>query len=174
MLVKPRLHRESAGEHKRKGRSVMAQNLKSGLILTEGETLVLEIEAELWASSSNPIVRFFSCIQKFIAMILGYRKSGYVVVRNKRVVEVDKIITCYCCGGGKEVKYLLPSSLKEVGFIKEATCGCFCPAYSLYFDAFTNRTKLLLKGVDEAGAQKTVDVFYRAIAQSQSGAVAGV
>lgn len=29
--------------------------LKSGLILTEGETLVMEIEAELWATSSNPL-----------------------------------------------------------------------------------------------------------------------
>lgn len=147
----------------------MAQNLNSGLILMEGEKLVMEIEAELWASSSNPIIRFFAGIQKFIAMIFGYRKSGYVVVTDKRVVQVSKTVTCYCCGGGKDVKYILPSSLKEVGFVKMATCGCFCPAYYLYFEAFTQRTQILLKGVDEAGAQKTVDAFYRAIAQSQTG-----
>jgi hypothetical protein len=145
--------------------------LKSGLLLTEGETLVMEIEAELWATSSNPIVRFFGGIKKFLAMISGYRKSGYLVVTNKRVVQVAKVITCYCCGGGKDVKYLLPSSLKEVGFKKMATCGCFCPAYYLYFQAFTEYTQVLLKGVDEAGAQKTVDAFYRSIAQSQTGAM---
>jgi hypothetical protein len=143
--------------------------LKSGLLLTEGETLVMEIEAELWASSSNPIARFFGGIAKFFAMIFGYRKSGYLVVTNRRVVTVEKIITCYCCGGGKVVKYMLPSSLKEVGFVKRATCGCFCPAYHLYFDAFTEHKEILLKGVDEAGAQKTVDVFYRSVAQSQAG-----
>lgn len=148
--------------------SIMAQ-LKSGLLLMEGETLVMEIEAELWAASSNPLIRFLGGIIKFIAMIFGYRKSGYVIVTNKRVVQVSKIITCYCCGGGKDVKYLLPSSLKEVGFVKLATCGCFCPAYYLYFDAFTQRTQVMLKGIDEAGAQKTVDAFYRAIAQAQSG-----
>jgi len=149
----------------------MSQEMKSGLILMEGETLVMEIEAELWATSSNPVARFFGAIAKFFATIFGYRKSGYIVVTNKRVVQVEKVVTCYCCGGGKNVKYLLPSSLKEVGFIKMATCGCFCPAYYLYFEAFTQRTQVLLKGVDEAGAQKTVDAFYRAIAQTQSGNV---
>jgi len=147
----------------------MAQDLKSGLLLMEGETLVMEIEAELWASSSNPIVRFFGGISKFISMIFGFKKSGYVVVTNKRVVQVAKTITCYCCGGGKDVKYLLPSSLKEVGFRKQATFGCFCPSYHLYFEAFTQKTEVLLKGVDEVGAQRTVDTFYRAIAQVQSG-----
>jgi hypothetical protein len=151
----------------------MAQNLKSGLLLMEGETLVMEIEAELWATSSNPIARFFAGIAKFFAMIFGFRKTGYIVVTNRRVVKVSKLITCYCCGGGKEVKYLLPSSLKEVGFSKMATCGCFCPAYYLNFEAFTEKTSVMLKGVDEAGAQKTVDAFYRAIAQSQAG-TAGV
>lgn len=33
--------------------------LKSGLNLEEGENLVMEIEAELWATSSNPIAIFF-------------------------------------------------------------------------------------------------------------------
>lgn len=151
----------------------MAQDLKSGLLLMEGETLVMEIEAELWATSSNPIARFFGGVAKFFATISGYRKTGFVVVTNKRVVQVAKTITCYCCGGGKDVKYLLPSSLKEVGFKKIATCGCFCPAYYLYFEAFTQNTTVLLKGVDEAGAQKIVDAFYRAIARSQLGTGTG-
>lgn len=147
------------------------QDLKSGLILMEGETLVMEIEAELWATSWNPIARFFGAIRKFFAAILGYRISGYIVVTNKRVVKVAKKVTCYCIGGGKDVKYLLPSSLKEVGFRKIATCGFFCPAYYLYFQGFTEYTEVLLKGVDEVSAQKTVDAFYRAIALAQSGNV---
>ncbi len=31
--------------------------LKSGIILQDGEELVAEIEAELWASSANPIAK---------------------------------------------------------------------------------------------------------------------
>jgi hypothetical protein len=153
---------------------MIVNQLESGIILTEGETLVMEIEAELWAKSSNPFAQLFGEIARLISMILGFRKSAHLVVTNKRVIQVVKTITCYCCGGGKNVKYLLPSSIKEVGFIKQATCGCFCPAYYLYFDAFTQRTQILLKGANESGAQKTVDALYRAIAQSQAGASVSV
>ena len=41
-------------------------NLKSGLILGEDEHLVVELEAELWATSSNPIARLFGAVVKFI------------------------------------------------------------------------------------------------------------
>jgi hypothetical protein len=36
-------------------------------MLAEDEKLVMEIEAELWASSSNPIARFVGAICKVIA-----------------------------------------------------------------------------------------------------------
>ena len=39
--------------------------LKSGLNLEEGENLVMEIEAELWATSSNPIAIFLVKLQNF-------------------------------------------------------------------------------------------------------------
>jgi hypothetical protein len=137
--------------------------LKSGLLLNSNETLVLEIEAELWATSSNPIAQLFGGIRRFFAAIFGYKKKGFVVVTNQRVVIVEKRITCYCFDRGKIVKYILPSSLKEVGYKKFATCGCFCPAYHLYFDAFTEHHDVLLKGVNEAGAQKVCDTFYQSI-----------
>lgn len=140
-------------------------------MLMDGESLVMEIEADLWATSSNPIAQFFGTVSKNIAAIFGYRRTGFVVVTNRRVVEVTKVITCYVIGCGKEVKYLLPSSLKEVGFSRKPTFFCFCPAFRLYYESFTQRTQLLLKGVDEEGAQKTVDAFYRAIAHAQSGNV---
>ncbi|WP_288724555.1 hypothetical protein [uncultured Treponema sp.] len=143
--------------------------LKSGLILTEGETLVMEIEAELWATSSNPLSMALGKIKKFVAKIFGYKCSGYLVITNQRVVEVTKETVCYCFNRGKTVKYLLPSSVKEVGYVKEATCGCFCPAFYLYYESFTQRTSVMLSGSDEAGAQKVVDAFYKAISSAQNG-----
>ncbi|NLM01389.1 MAG: hypothetical protein GX220_08070 [Treponema sp.] len=143
--------------------------LKSGLILNEGEKLVMEIEAELWATSSNPIAMALGKVKKFISKILGHRVSGYLVITNRRVVEVSKKIVCYCVNTGTTVKYLLPTSIKEVGYIKVATCGFFCPAYYLYYEGFTQRTNVLLSGADEEAAQKTVDAFFKAISSAQSG-----
>lgn len=142
-------------------------DLKSGLILEEGESLVMEIEAELWATSSNPLAIALGQIQKFFAKIFGYRVNGFLVITNKRVVEVKKVIECYCFNTGTTVRYLLPS--KEIGYERTATCGCFCPAYYLYYESFTQRTRVMLSGADEKTAQKTVDAFYKAISAAQVG-----
>ena len=143
--------------------------LKSGVILEQGESLVMELEAELWATSSNPLAMAIGNIQKFINKILGFKKSGFVVITNKRVVEVSTTINCYVFKTGRDVKYLLPSSVKEVGYERVATCGCFCPAFYLYYEGHTQKTSVLLSGANEAEAQKVVDAFYRAISASQNG-----
>ena len=144
-------------------------DLKTGVILEDGESLVMEIEAELWATSSNPIARFFGSIRKFFAMVFGTRRNGYIVITNRRVVEVSNYIVCYCFNVGREVKYVLPSSVKEVGYRRHATCGCFCPAYYFYYQAFTQDREVLLSGSDETEAQRIVDAFYKAISFSQGG-----
>ena len=143
-------------------------NLKSGLILGEDEHLVVELEAELWATSSNPIARLIGGIIKFINLIFGNKRQGYVVITDKRVVEIIQYKALWVLNAGKNVKYVLPSSVKEVGYTKEGTCfGCFCQSYNLYYDAFTQRTSVLLSDVDEAGAQKVVDASYKAISAAQ-------
>lgn len=144
------------------------ETLKSGVVLTEGENLVVELEAELWATSSNPIAKFIGSIVKFINLLLGNKRKGYVVITNKRVVEVLQFKALWVFNTGKTVKYVLPSSVKEVGYTKEGTCcGCFCQAYSLYYDAFTQRTSVLLSVDNEAEAQNIVDAFYKAISIAQ-------
>lgn len=142
--------------------------LKSGLILAENEHLVVELEAELWATSSNPIALLIGNIVKFLNLLIGFKRKGYVVITDLRVVEIIQFKALWVLNTGKSVKYVLPSSVKEVGYTKEGTCcGCFCQAYNLYYDAFTQRTSVLLSDVDEAGAQKVVDAFYKAISASQ-------
>ncbi len=144
-------------------------NLKSGLILNDDEQLVFELEAELWASSANPIAKLIGTIVKFINLILGNKRQGFIVITNKRVVEVVQYKALWIFNVGKNLKYVLPSSVKEVGYTKEGTfCGCFCQSYNLYYDAFTQRTSVLLSNVDsEAEAQKVVDAFYKAISAAQ-------
>ena len=144
------------------------EKLKSGVILSEGEVLIAELEAELWAQSANPIAKLIGEITRFIARILGHRRKGFLVITNKRVIEAVQITNCYVFNTDKEVKYLLPSSVKEVGFTKKTTCGVFCPAYYLYYDAHTQRTSILLKTSDEVEVQKLVDSFYNAIAGVQT------
>jgi hypothetical protein len=137
--------------------------LASGIVLGEDEKLVMEIQAELWASSSNPFARLIGLFRKFLAFISGFRRKGFLVITNKRVVEVSAQVNCWCITIGKQVKYILPSSIKELGYNRTATCGYFCPSYHLYYESLTQRTSVLLKGADESGALKVVNAFYSAV-----------
>ncbi|WP_461248040.1 hypothetical protein, partial [Treponema sp. R6D11] len=63
--------------------------LKSGFTLAENEKLVMEIEAELWAGSSNPIEQLLGSIRRVFAAILGFKRNGFWVITDKRVIEVS-------------------------------------------------------------------------------------
>jgi hypothetical protein len=138
--------------------------LKSGVVLKENETLVMELEAELWAKSSNPIARFLGSIYKLIALILGIKRHGYVVITDQRVIEVTCVKSCWIFDTSKKITYIMPASIKEVGYTKEATfLGCFCHAYTLYYEGWTQGTSVLLKGADEKEAQRIVEAFYHVL-----------
>ncbi len=143
-------------------------NLKSGLVLTDGEELLMELEAELWATSNNIFSRIWGKIQKFLALLFGIKRKGFLVITNKRVVEVRQDIVCWVFNSAKNIRYLLPSSLKEIGYTKTGMCfGCFCQNYILYYESFTQRTNVQLTVTGEEEVQKVVDAFYKAIASAQ-------
>jgi hypothetical protein len=142
--------------------------LYSNIDFLENENIIADVEAELWASSSNIIARVFGAIARIFALLFGIKKKGYVILTNKRVIEVRQNISCWCFNTGKEVKYVLPNSVKEVGYVKVGTvCGCFCQAYSLYYDAFTQRTVIQLKGMHEEETVALVNTFYNTIQSAE-------
>ena len=140
------------------------EKLKSGFVLPEGENVVVELEAELWATGSNPIQKFFGKIMRLLYMIIGYRKKSFLVITDRRVVEISSVYNCWVFNTGKEVKYVRPSSVKELGYIKETTCGVFCPAYYLYYQSTTQSTAIQLSA-DEKECQAIVDAFYNALSK---------
>ena len=138
--------------------------LKSGIVLAENENLVMELEAELWATSQNPIAQIIGQIKKLLGLFLGIKREGFVVITDKRVVEVFQTKACWVLNTGKVVTYLMPNSIKECGYTKEGTvCGCFCQGYTFYYEAWTQQRAILLKDADEKEAQGVVDSFYKAL-----------
>jgi len=141
---------------------------KSGFILEDGEILEVALEAELWAGSSNPIDRFFGACARILSLILGTKKHGFIIITNKRIVEVTQNKACWVFNAGKEIKNVLPSSVKEVGYTAQGTfCGCFCQAYHLYYDAFTQKTSVLLKGANEEEAARVAKAVYNIVVKPQ-------
>ena len=96
--------------------------------------------------------------------MFGIKREGFVVITDKRVVEVIQTKACWVLNTGKVVTYLMPNSIKECGYTKEGTiCGCFCQAYTFYYEGWTQRTSIMLKDADEKEAQGVVDSFYKAL-----------
>ena len=137
---------------------------KSGLILEDGEVLELALEAELWATSSNPLARLIGAINRFLSLLVGRKKHGYIIVTNKRLVEISQQMNCWCCNAGKDIKIVMPSTILEVGYVAEGTfCGCFCQAYHLYYEALTQQTSILLKGATEEEAANAAKALYNLV-----------
>lgn len=143
----------------------MAQ-LKCGLELQPGEQLVFELEAELWASSSNPIAKMLGKLMRMIALLLGTKRHGWLIITDRRVIEVATETACWVFETNRNVKYVLPSSVKEIGYTKQKTCCLCCDAVNLYYESFTQTTEILLPFGEET-AIKVVDAFYNAISSSQ-------
>jgi len=142
--------------------------LKSGISLKDGETLVMELEAELWAASSSPVAKLLGGFYKLIAKILGFKIKGFLVVTDQRVIEVSEQMACYCVTTGRQIKYILPSSVKEIGYTKAKVCGLFCEAFFLYYEGLTQRTSIMLKDADENAAAKAATAFYAAISHAKA------
>ncbi len=141
---------------------------KSGIILAKDESLEIGIEAELWASSSNIISRILGGIARFLAFLTGVRRNGFLLLTNKRLIEVSQLKLCWVFNASKNVKTIMPSSIKEVGYYSEGTfLGCFCQAYHLYYEAYTQKTSVLLKNANEEDAEYLSNSIYNTILEQQ-------
>lgn len=142
---------------------------KPQIKLEEGEVIVAQLEAELWAESSNIFSRIIGQIWRIIGLILGFRKEGFLTITNKRVIETIHVQQCWVFNSGSITRIVLPSSVKEVGYTKDGTfLGCFCQAYQLFYEGHTQRTVVMLKDIySDADAMDLVMKFYKAISYEQ-------
>jgi len=140
--------------------------LKSGLTLADGEQLVMEIEAELYASSQNPVFQFIGTLKRIWDKICGNKKRSFLVITNKRAIAVWEQIYCYCIPAHRYINTIMPANILEVGYERHTICGC-CPAIYLYLNCHINNRQFFLKSGSEADAQKIASAIYSAIASAQ-------
>ena len=89
--------------------------LKSGIVLGDNENLVMELEAELWATSQNPIAQIIGQIKKLIGLLFGIKREGFVVITDKRVVEVIQGKACWVLNTALKTGTGLLFSILNVG-----------------------------------------------------------
>jgi hypothetical protein len=140
-------------------------SLQSGVTLLDNETLVLEMDAELYVTSSCAFLRFIHGIIRFFAQILGFRKRGFLVVTNKRFVEVYNQIIFWIINIRKYVKSIPLERIEgEVDYVKKGTFAFLFRAYQLYYNKRTNRrVYVILRGLEEQDAHAAANAVYRTL-----------
>jgi hypothetical protein len=140
-------------------------SLQSGVTLLENETLVLEMDAELYITSSCAILRFFHGIIRFFAQILGFKKRGFLVITNKRFVEVYNQIIFWVINIRKYVKSIPLERIEgEVDYVRKGTFAFLFRAYQLYYDKREKRrVYAILRGLDEQDAHAAANAVYRTL-----------
>ena len=139
---------------------------KSGIILTEGEEIVVELQTEIEnATGTGILATIIRALVKFVNIITGVKYQSWFVITNKRVVEIQSKTVCWVINSDKAIKYVLPSSVTELGYMKEKACCCCCDEFDLYYASENSISYIALEGVvkDEQEAQAIVDAFYRVI-----------
>lgn len=130
--------------------------------LLQGESIAFQLEADIYGGGANPVMQAIARVTAFIMKILGTRIKATLVVTNQRVIEYHEIITCWVIPTSVVFKVILPQSVKEVGYFQQTTCGC-CSFFSLYYEAFTQRTIFPIKGGTQEIMNDYVSKFYAAI-----------
>jgi hypothetical protein len=137
---------------------------KSGIDLLENETLIAEADAGLYITSAFVILRFIQDFLRFIGLILGFRKRGYLVITNKRFVEIYTQTIFWIIKIRKNVRSIpLCAIKKDVGCVKKGTFAFFSRSYQLYYERFWRRVYVVLRGLDEGEAYRITNTAYRAL-----------
>lgn len=140
-------------------------SMKCKIIPMDDENVVMEVEGELWARSSNPIARLIGFICKCIGFVFGYRKSAYMVMTTRRIIFFKKSVLLWCFPTATESYSVLPQAICSVGYTRRGTfLGCFCPMYCLRMvDNSGSITDLQLKGASENETVRYANAMYDAI-----------
>lgn len=132
------------------------------LALLEGEKLVFQLEGDVFDGGANPVLQALAKLRAFILKLLGTKIKVTLVVTNKRIIEYRELITCWCVPTSVDLKVVLPQSVKEVGYRQQTTCGC-CSFFTLYYEAFTQRTAFPITGGSVELMNEYVSSFYKAL-----------
>lgn len=133
---------------------------KSGIVLSENEELITEIEAEMLPLGTSIITQVFMIFQRIIAKITGTKMKGYMVVTNKRVIIVEDKVVCWVFKTNHSVDYIFAHHVRSLGYQKAPMiCGLFCPEYSVYLSTLTKGWQFVVKGADEATVSKATDAI---------------
>lgn len=136
--------------------------LKCNIIPMADESVIAEIEGEMWANSPNPIERLFAPVTRFFAKLIGIRKTGSLVLTDQRIIFARREVVFWFITKASVAKSVLPQGLSSVGYIRK---GIFARCWLQLVTVAGEVIDIQLKGANEKQAAEYANVMYNAISR---------
>lgn len=102
---------------------------ESELMLMEGEQIVVALQTEMYAQSTNLIANFIAKIIAFLAKIFGCKVWGQLTITDRRIVMETHKKIFWCFDQGATFSTMMPGSVTSVDYAFAAQFLCFCRKY---------------------------------------------
>ena len=135
----------------------MAKEIKE-VVLMDNEQIKCQIEGNAYTDSPNPMIKLIIAIFRILSIILGVKLRTYIVITNKRIIQVDKRTVLWgIIPADTSVVTLNKRTIQSVGYAKAVRWFIFKTIYFTMANMIST-TKVTYKGsLDEvAEIVKTV------------------
>jgi hypothetical protein len=123
----------------------MAKEIKE-IMLFEGEEIKCQLEGNAYTDSPNPLTKLITSIFRLFWIILGIKLITFIVITNKRIIQVDKrTILWGIIPSDTSVLTLNKRTIQSVGYAKAVRWFFF---KTIYFSMsnMVSTTKITYKG----------------------------
>jgi hypothetical protein len=114
----------------------------------EGENVLTLIEGNAWNDNPNPFVQIIMFLVKIVSFILGIRSRAYIIVTDRRIVQVDKNRVLWLIPVAVSVLTLNKSSIQSFGW-EMASSWLIFRKYFFVLENQAGRVKITYSGGKE-------------------------
>lgn len=119
----------------------------SNVILMDGEKVVVALQTEMCALSTNIIENIIAKVYGFIAMLFGIKRMGQLTITDCRIILEQHQKIFWCFDTKAVFSTIMPNAIASVDYAFVGQILCFCRKYVFSFSTTSgNGYEFVLKG----------------------------
>ena len=119
----------------------------SNVILMDGEKVVVALQTEMYALSTNIIENIIAKVYGFIAMLFGIKRMGQLTITDRRIILEQHQKIFWCFDTKAAFSTIMPNAIASVDYAFVGQILCFCRKYVFSFSTTSgNGYEFVLKG----------------------------
>lgn len=132
----------------------------SNLELMNDENVVVALQTEMFAQSTNLLANILAKIGGFFMTLCGGKRWGQLTITNRRIVLEQHQRVFWCFDMGAVFSTLMPNAIATVDYSFKGQVLCFCRKY---FFSFTTTSGTGYDFVLKGGKSQAVEITNAAL-----------